>query len=69
MQLPSPHAAFKGEIMNIKSLVCAGGQIMAATLPFALAGIILNALYPEYFALNLGQTRRKARRRTRQTGM
>jgi len=55
--------------MNIKSLVCAGGQIMAATLPFALAGIILNALYPEYFALNLGQTRRKARRRTRQTGM
>jgi hypothetical protein len=47
MQLPSPHAAFKGEIMNIKSLVGAGDQIMAATLPFALAGIILNVLYLE----------------------
>lgn len=40
--------------MKIKSLIGAGDQILAGTLPFALVGIILNIIYPETFRMNLG---------------
>jgi protein-S-isoprenylcysteine O-methyltransferase Ste14 len=39
--------------MNLRTLIGAGEQITAATLPFALAGIILNAFYPDIFTMNL----------------
>ena len=42
--------------MNIKQLVGAGDKIMGFTLPFALAGIILNVLYPQWFKMNTGLT-------------
>jgi protein-S-isoprenylcysteine O-methyltransferase Ste14 len=42
--------------MNIKQLVGAGDKIMGFTLPFALAGIILNILYPQWFIMNTGLT-------------
>jgi Na+-transporting methylmalonyl-CoA/oxaloacetate decarboxylase gamma subunit len=35
--------------MNIKKITGSGGKIMGFTLPFALAGIILNVLYPLCF--------------------
>lgn len=40
--------------MDIKTLIGAGDKTMAFTLPFALAGIILNILYPQIFLLNYG---------------
>jgi protein-S-isoprenylcysteine O-methyltransferase Ste14 len=43
-----------GEIMKIRTLTGAGDLIMGATLPFAVVGIILNALYPEMFRTNMG---------------
>lgn len=42
--------------MNIKSLIGAGDRIMGTTLPFAALGIVLNLIYPEFFAMNLGWT-------------
>jgi protein-S-isoprenylcysteine O-methyltransferase Ste14 len=42
--------------MNIKSLVGAGDKIMLLSLPFAVGGIILNILYPQFFQLHLGLT-------------
>jgi protein-S-isoprenylcysteine O-methyltransferase Ste14 len=42
--------------MNIKQLVGAGDKIMGFTLPFALAGIVLNVLYPQWFKMNTGLT-------------
>jgi protein-S-isoprenylcysteine O-methyltransferase Ste14 len=41
-------------MMKIKTLVGAGDQIMGFTLPFALVGIIMNVIYPEFFRMNLG---------------
>jgi protein-S-isoprenylcysteine O-methyltransferase Ste14 len=40
--------------MNIKQLAGAGDKIIGFTLPFALAGIILNVLYPQWFIMNTG---------------
>ena len=40
--------------MNIKQLVGSGDKIMGLTLPFVLAGIILNVLYPQWFKMNAG---------------
>ena len=40
--------------MNIKNLVGAGDAIMGFTLPFALIGIILNVVYPQFFTMHLG---------------
>jgi len=40
--------------MNIKQLAGAGDKVMGFTLPFALAGIILNVLYPQWFKMNFG---------------
>ena len=40
--------------MNIKQLVGAGDKIIGFTLPFALAGIILNVLFPQWFIMNTG---------------
>ena len=42
--------------MNIKQLAGAGDKIIGFTLPFALAGIILNILYPQWFIMNTGLT-------------
>ena len=42
--------------MNIKQLAGAGDKIIGFTLPFALAGIILNVLYPQWFIMNTGLT-------------
>jgi protein-S-isoprenylcysteine O-methyltransferase Ste14 len=42
--------------MNIKKITGSGGKIMGFTLPFALAGIILNVLYPQWFKMNTGVT-------------
>ena len=41
--------------MNIKILVGAGDKIMGLTLPFAIGGIILNILYPQWFCINTGK--------------
>jgi protein-S-isoprenylcysteine O-methyltransferase Ste14 len=41
--------------MKLKKLIGAGDQIMGFTLPFAVAGIILNMLYPEVFEVKMGQ--------------
>lgn len=41
--------------MKLKMLIGAGDQIMGFTLPFAIIGIILNTIYPEFFNLHLGQ--------------
>jgi protein-S-isoprenylcysteine O-methyltransferase Ste14 len=40
--------------MSIRALMGAGDQIMGFTLPFALAGIILNMVYPDLFRMNMG---------------
>ncbi len=40
--------------MNLKALVGAGDRIMVATLPFAIAGILLNVLFPVAFRPHLG---------------
>jgi protein-S-isoprenylcysteine O-methyltransferase Ste14 len=40
--------------VKIKTLIGAGDQIMGFTLPFAIVGIALNMLYPEFFRMNLG---------------
>ena len=40
--------------MNIKRIVGAGDKIMGLTIPFALVGIVLNILYPQYFRLHSG---------------
>jgi len=42
--------------MNIKQIAGAGDKIIGVTLPFALAGIILNVLYPQWFIMNTGLT-------------
>jgi protein-S-isoprenylcysteine O-methyltransferase Ste14 len=42
--------------MNLKQLVGSGDKIMGFTLPFALVGIILNVLYPQWFKMNTGLT-------------
>jgi protein-S-isoprenylcysteine O-methyltransferase Ste14 len=42
------------ERIDIKKIVGAGGKIMGATLPFAAAGIILNVLHPQWFAMHAG---------------
>jgi protein-S-isoprenylcysteine O-methyltransferase Ste14 len=42
--------------MNIKKLAGSGDKIMGFTLPFALAGIILNVLHPQWFKMNTGVT-------------
>lgn len=42
--------------MNIKQFIGAGHKIMGFFLPFVLAGIILNLLYPDWFKMNLGIT-------------
>ena len=42
--------------MNIKQLAGSGDKIMGFTLPFALAGIIMNVLYPQWFKMNTGLT-------------
>jgi len=38
--------------MNTKQLIGAGDKIMGFTLPFALAGVTLNVLHPQCFAMN-----------------
>jgi protein-S-isoprenylcysteine O-methyltransferase Ste14 len=40
--------------MKLKVLVGAGRQVMGLTLPFMLAGIVLNILFPTWFALGFG---------------
>ncbi len=40
--------------MKIGPLIGAGDRILAATLPFAAIGIILNLVYPEFFIMKLG---------------
>jgi len=40
--------------MNIKQLAGSGDKIIGFTLPFALAGIILNVVYPQWFIMNAG---------------
>jgi len=45
---------FRSSRMNIKNLVGAGDAIMGCTLPFALIGIILNVVYPQFFSMHLG---------------
>jgi len=40
--------------MDIKAIVGAGDKIMGITLPFAIGGIILNILFPQFFQLNIG---------------
>ncbi len=40
--------------MNLKALLGAGDRIMLATLPFAIAGILLNVIFPAAFRLHLG---------------
>jgi protein-S-isoprenylcysteine O-methyltransferase Ste14 len=40
--------------MNIRKITGSGGKITGFTLPFALAGIILNVLYPQRFKMNTG---------------
>jgi len=42
--------------MNIKQLAGTGDKIIGFTLPFALAGIILNVLYPQWFKMDSGLT-------------
>ena len=42
--------------MNIKQLVGTGDKIMGFTLPFALVGIILNVVHPQWFTMNTGLT-------------
>jgi protein-S-isoprenylcysteine O-methyltransferase Ste14 len=42
--------------MNIKKIFGSGGKITGFTLPFAVAGIILNVLYPQWFKMNTGLT-------------
>ncbi len=42
--------------MNIKIFIGAGDKIMRLSLPFALAGIVLNVLYPAWFTMNIGVT-------------
>lgn len=44
--------------MQIKTLVGAGHRIMALTLPFAVAGLGANALWPSVFRAELGPTGR-----------
>jgi len=39
---------------KIKQLVGAGDIIMGLTLPFALIGIIVNVLFPQWFKMNTG---------------
>jgi protein-S-isoprenylcysteine O-methyltransferase Ste14 len=40
--------------MKIKTLIGAGDQIIGFTLPFALIGIVLNIIYPQFFRMNMG---------------
>jgi len=40
--------------MVLTTLIGAGHKIMGLALPFALAGITLNILYPEFFRIGLG---------------
>jgi protein-S-isoprenylcysteine O-methyltransferase Ste14 len=40
--------------MKLKVLVGAGRQVMGLTLPFIVAGIVLNILFPAWFALGFG---------------
>jgi protein-S-isoprenylcysteine O-methyltransferase Ste14 len=40
--------------MKLKMLVGAGRQVMGLTLPFLAAGIVLNILFPAWFALGFG---------------
>jgi protein-S-isoprenylcysteine O-methyltransferase Ste14 len=40
--------------MKLKVLVGAGRQVMGLTLPFIVAGIVLNILRPAWFALGFG---------------
>jgi protein-S-isoprenylcysteine O-methyltransferase Ste14 len=40
--------------MNIKKLFGSGDKITVFTLPFAVAVIILNMLYPQWFKMNIG---------------
>ena len=42
--------------MKTKQLVGSGDKIMGFTFPFALAGIILNIVYPHWFKMNIGVT-------------
>ena len=42
--------------MNIKILIGAGDKIMGFSLPFSLAGLVLNVLYPVWFTMNTGVT-------------
>lgn len=41
--------------MKLKVLVGAGDRIIIVTLPFAVAGIALNVIYPNVFKMDLGQ--------------
>lgn len=42
--------------MNIKQLIGSGDKIMKFTLPFAIIGIVLNVIYPQWFKINLEKT-------------
>lgn len=42
--------------MNIKILIGAGDKIMGFSLPFAITGIVLNILHPDWFRINIGVT-------------
>ena len=40
--------------MKLKVLVGAGSKVMGLTLPFIVAGIVLNILFPAWFTLGFG---------------
>ncbi|OHD17067.1 MAG: hypothetical protein A2086_06190 [Spirochaetes bacterium GWD1_27_9] len=40
--------------MKLKTLIGAGDHIMGFTLPFAIIGIIMNIIYPQFFTMNMG---------------
>ncbi len=40
--------------MKLNVLVGAGRQVMGLTLPFIVAGVVLNILFPAWFALGFG---------------
>jgi protein-S-isoprenylcysteine O-methyltransferase Ste14 len=44
----------KGPVMKLKVLVGAGSKVMGFTLPFIVAGIVLNILFPAWFTLGFG---------------
>ena len=48
----TPHS--KGFAYETEVLVGAGRQVMGLTLPFIVAGIVLNILFPAWFALGFG---------------